>query len=188
MRCTKHKTYKGIKPTKRDCPDCKRLYKQVQAKFREELSPTAPYRSITTRDKRVSLPAILAEISCLMLFGRQPPYFWRKKGPVARHYDKILREIKHWQKRNKAQFKGIHAIFYHTYTKYYQDILAEELSRRKVEEPEAVDEDDFEEDIDEVDFDVERRARLKRLGLSQLEETDEEDQDEEEEEEEDDWD
>lgn len=169
MRCDKHKTYKGLKTTKRDCPECRKLYKIVQKRIREELNPSAPYQSITTPDKRVSLPAILAEVSCLMLYGRQPRYFWRNKGTVASHYTKVLREMLRWKSNKPEYFSTMHAIFYHTYTKFARDRLAEKVSSYQVEESKEV-VDDLEEDLEEVDFKVDRKARLKRLGLSSYKE------------------
>lgn len=91
MNCDKHPKYRGIKPTKRDCSACKAIYQRRQEK---ERAKGGLHASITTPGQFYGVGHILAEISCTMLYGKQPPYFWRKDSSshpkVKKHYKNIL--------------------------------------------------------------------------------------------------
>ncbi len=91
MKCEKHPRYLGMKPTKRDCSACKAIFKKRQE---TERSKGGLHPSITTPGQVFGINHILAEISCTMLYGKQPPYFWRKDSSSTKeakeHYKKIL--------------------------------------------------------------------------------------------------
>jgi hypothetical protein len=91
MNCDKHPNYRGIKKTKRDCDGCKAIFQRRQEK---ERAKGGLHPSITTPGQLFGINHLLAEISCTMLFGKQPPYFWRKDSAshpkVKSHYKTIL--------------------------------------------------------------------------------------------------
>lgn len=91
MKCDKHPKYMGMKPTKRDCDTCRAIFKKRQE---TERSKGGLHASLTTNGEMFGINHILAEMSCIMLYGKQPPYFWRKDSPahkkVKDHYKKIL--------------------------------------------------------------------------------------------------
>jgi len=91
MKCDKHPSYKGIKKTKRDCPGCDAIYKRRQE---TERAKGGLHPSLTTPGQSFGINHILAEMSCLMLYGKLPPLFWRKDADVhpeiKKHYKTIL--------------------------------------------------------------------------------------------------
>ena len=98
MKCSKHPTYKGIKRTKRDCKTCNAIFSKRQE---VERAKGGLHQSITTPGQIFGVPHILAEISCTMIYGKQPPYFWRKDSTahkqVKDHYKQILMGVKKWK-------------------------------------------------------------------------------------------
>jgi len=144
-QCKKHKTYKGLKPIKRDCPDCQRLYRSVQRAIHRELNPDKPYQSITTKDKRFGVIEFVAELSCLMLYGLQPPYFWNTNSRAARHFKRELAKMFAWRRRDKTPFEAVNTVFYHTYAQHFKEILAER-ARNKPERYRKVKQDDCEDE------------------------------------------
>jgi len=101
MNCDKHPKYRGIKPTKRDCDACKAIYQKRQEK---ERAKGGLHASITTPGQLFGVGHILAEMSCTMLYGKQPPYFWRKDSSahpkVKAHYKSILMAAKKMKFKN----------------------------------------------------------------------------------------
>jgi hypothetical protein len=98
MKCQKHPTYKGIKKTKRDCKTCLAIFKKRQE---VERAKGGLHASVTTPGQSFGVPHILAEISCTMIYGKQPPFFWRKDSgahkDVKDHYKSILMGVKKWK-------------------------------------------------------------------------------------------
>lgn len=97
--CPKHKNYKGLRPTKRDCPECRALHRRVQRKLRSK----KPYRSIVSPSERVSCFHMLAELACYQRFGKLPPGFWRKgsgvKEEIRDHYNRTYKMLMAWRKK-----------------------------------------------------------------------------------------
>jgi hypothetical protein len=91
MKCEKHPNYKGVKPTKRDCVVCKAIF---QKRRETERAKGGLHASLTTPGQLFGINHILAEMSCIMIYGRQPAYFWRKDSETPReikqHYKTIL--------------------------------------------------------------------------------------------------
>ena len=91
MKCEKHPSYKGVKPTKRDCVVCKAIFKKRQE---TERAKGGLHASLTTPGQLFGINHILAEMSCIMLYGKQPAYFWRKDSTthkdIKKHYKTIL--------------------------------------------------------------------------------------------------
>ncbi len=134
--CPVHKTYKGRKPTKRNCPDCKKLYETLQAKSRE----TKPFRSLFSSDFNVSMFHMLSELACYQRFGKLPPYFWRKATPCSQkakdHYQKTYKMLMSWQKKkfpaknNKWNpLEALNTVFYYLST---NDRDIDDFARRNV--------------------------------------------------------
>lgn len=102
-KCPDHPNYKGIRKSKRDCKICDLIFKSNQ----EQANKKGTFPSLTTPGKRYYLNHILAEISCIMLFGKLPPMFWTKDSPcsnkVKSHYKKILMGCKSWQAKTYTQ-------------------------------------------------------------------------------------
>jgi len=99
-QCPKHPSYKGLSETKRDCEHCRLIYKQSLDLTKNRYGK---FPSLTTPDQFYGINHIMAEISCLMLYGKQPPYFWRKDSQslsaVKSHYSKIFMGCKQWNKK-----------------------------------------------------------------------------------------
>jgi len=100
-RCEKHPNYKGIKPTKRDCSGCKAIFSRRQEL---ERAKGGLFPSLTTQGQYFGVPHILAEMSCIMIFGNLPPYFWRKNVAVnpkiKSHYKTVMMGAKKWKFKN----------------------------------------------------------------------------------------
>jgi len=97
--CPTHPNYKGLRPTKRNCKICQALYQSNKKKTNDK----KPFRSITAPSLPVGIHHLIAELSCLQLYGDLPPYFWRKDSParqeVKDHYTKIIKMAFQWHKR-----------------------------------------------------------------------------------------
>jgi len=100
MICPKHKTYKGRRKKKTRCETCDSIYKELQKKT----NSFKPYKSFSTPGMSCSLYQLIAEISCVQLFGPQPPHFWYKDSParprVKKHYQKIFKGVMMWDKKH----------------------------------------------------------------------------------------
>lgn len=110
MRCNKHKNYKGIKApsAKRNCPECQKLYEEVN-------KAAAKYYSLTTPNFYCSIIHILAECMTLMLFGKQPPFFWRKDTfasfPAKKFFQNTFTYLSAQKKNHPEQIKTIEYVF-----------------------------------------------------------------------------
>lgn len=121
-KCPKHKNYKGLNPTKRDCDHCRAIYERIQDRRKDN----KPYRSIVSPGERVSCFQMLSELSCYQVYGQLPPGFWRKgsgvKQEIRDHYNKTYRYLMSWRKRyipaRDGQWNPVQAIdtvFYHLF-------------------------------------------------------------------------
>lgn len=99
-QCPKHPNYKGMRKTKRDCQACKNIYETAQ---KAKVKNLGLFPSLTTPGQRFTVEHIIAEMSCIMLYGKQPPYFWRKEAQVPNsikeHYKKVFFGAKNWGKK-----------------------------------------------------------------------------------------
>lgn len=134
--CPTHANYKGRRPTKRDCPHCKKLYDYLQAKSRD----TKPFRSLLASDFRVSMFHVLSEFACYQRFGKLPPYFWRKGTQCPQkakdHYNKTYKMLMAWQKKRIPAKNGtwnpleaLNQVFYYLSG---HDAEMDELTHKKV--------------------------------------------------------
>ncbi len=178
-QCKKHKTYRGLKPSKRDCPDCQLLYRSVQRAINRDLDPLKPYQSMTTKDKRFGIVHAIAEWSCLMLYGHQPKYFWNTNTRAARHFRRELKKLFAWIRRDKEPFAAINMVLYHSYAQHFKEILAERTRSRperyRVREQEDYEDEKSEEPVGVEYFgydpeQVERQALGKRYRKREKEE------------------
>lgn len=80
-----------------------------------------------------------------MLYGQQPPYFWNNGGKAARHFRMEMKKLIAWIQRDKQLFQSVHTVFYHTYSQYFKEILAER-TRNKPERYRKVKQDDCEDE------------------------------------------
>lgn len=183
LQCEKHKKYQGLRETDRDCPGCQKLYRTVQRTIRETFNPSQPYQSLTTRGKRFGMLGFLAELSCVMLYSPLPPYFWKRNNKAARHFKTEILKLQKWKQRDGRVFESIHAVLYHTYTQYFERILAQRVRNKPITPGRVVVREDYEDEEDEepvgVEYfgydpeQVERQALGKRYRKREKEEEEE---------------
>jgi hypothetical protein len=165
MQCNTHKTYKGIKPTKKDCPACNQVYIATQNKLRQSFDPKRPYKSIST-GIGFSLFYMIAEISSITLFGNQKPYFWMTNSKAAQHFQRIIKQLRAWNYKDPTTFKSVSAIFYHTCIKYRQRQVTDSIETNKkfigVKKKKYVPELN-EDDTIEIDTDAVKRSLGKKI-------------------------
>jgi len=115
MKCPHHPTYQGYKKTKRDCPICQKIWKETQGRIGHK------YHSITTPKFKCGTMHLLSELSCVMIFGNLPPYFWRKDTPVSsdikKHYQTTYKQLQQWYNHNNNIFKDFEVIIYNIFVK-----------------------------------------------------------------------
>lgn len=120
LTCPKHPKYKGLTPTKRNCDVCKALYNEVQKSSKEY----GKYHSITTPHLKCGIVHLMSELSCVMLYGPQPPFFWRKKTPshpaAKKYFTKVFTNLKSWLKKNKDILRPTEVVLYNIYFKEFQ--------------------------------------------------------------------
>jgi hypothetical protein len=125
--CPTHPNYKGLRATKRDCKICQALYQSNKKKTNNK----RPFKSITVPNMAVSIHHLIAELSCLQLYGSLPPYFWRKDSPCRREvknfYIKILKMAWHWHKRKIPARNG-----YYNPIQAMQEVLFYTVSQYRV--------------------------------------------------------
>ena len=165
-KCPKHKNYRGLSKSKRNCPHCDKIYETVN----KESIKYGKYRSISTPGLKCGVIHALAEWFTLMLHGDQPPYFWRKgtkADPKAKKYfSKIYGYLEVWHKQRPDMVKSIDTLMYNAYFKDYKRQLAHSLCRAI---PQAQDDEqnkvvyDGEFDVDEPEQ-VSRFSKLKELA------------------------
>jgi len=167
VQCAKHKQYKGLRPTKRDCPNCNRLYRKVQTEIRDKFAYGKKFRSMTTPGRMLGLVEFLAEVSTCSVHGFQRPYFWSEKSVASTHFQRTMKMLMAWRKRDDKLFGSMNTMLYHLSTQYTQQQVAERLSREEVLH--LVQEDDEEDSVwQEEDFELDTVSANKRKGLLSL--------------------
>lgn len=161
MTCKKHPQYKGFRQTKRNCEDCKKLYRSIQKKILSELDPSRPYRSLSS-PIFMNLTSIVAEIATSMLYGVQDGFFWKETSPAANHYKDTLKQLYRWKQSNPQYFKTLNTIFYHTYTKFMQKKIAEEIHEKEIFT--STKEESIDRDLSHIDFELDERSKIRRKG------------------------
>lgn len=179
-QCPKHKTYQGLRETKRDCPECKRLFKAVQKSIAQTFDPAQPYNSLTTPNKCFGILGFITELSCVMLYGnRLPPYFWNTNSKAAYHFKREIQKLQAWKYRDKKLFDAVHTVFYHTYSQYAKEMLAKKVKNKPISKgrPAKIDDEDDDETeavgLEAFGYDPEeirRQALGKRYRQSEKEE------------------
>lgn len=126
MSCSKHPNYKGYRKPKRDCPECIEIWRQLQ---RELWKKGKKYTSITTPGFKCDLSHLFAEISCVMLYGKLPYYFWRKgnsPNEVRKQYQTVLiyiRKLEHHSSLLSAMEIILNAIYIRPFKRKVASIL-----------------------------------------------------------------
>lgn len=171
-KCPKHPNYKGIRETKRDCKRCAIIYKNKS----NSIDKIGKFPSLTTPNKRYSIHHILAEMSCIMIFGKLPPYFWNKNSKcsikIKNHYKKILMGSIKWSKKSYDRpvygnnpIENIRKSLYYLVTRYELEEKARENHNKVFVKSEEKSE---EEKIDKTFFEVNKKKNkfesLKELG------------------------
>lgn len=132
MRCEKHPNYKGKKPTKRDCPTCKALREKVlETKNKGKKDFFQDFISLTTPGLKVSSFHILAEVSCLMLFGKLPPYFWRQgtncSQKIRDHYKQKMSYLFRQRKIRGDVIRELDSLLWLTWAKDLENAAADKV-------------------------------------------------------------
>lgn len=166
MRCSKHPNYKGYKKTKRACAECDKVYQYMQKK----LGKYRRYSSLTTKDLKCDIVHLLSEMSCLMLFGPLPPYFWRKGSnvpqKVKKHFGKTFKNLLVWRKNKPDMFDALKIILNVVYIRYVKRDLHQEGEVEIIEETkETIDSSKID---DSFIPNVERQKENKRLAYEAL--------------------
>lgn len=135
LMCKDHPNYKGTTWKKNRCPTCDKIFKEIKS----QSCKYGEYYSITTPDFKCGLIHLLAEISCVMLYGKLPPFFWRVGGDgtqvIRKHFYTLFSMLKAWQNRNPNALTEIRKILYITFGQYQIRKLANERREElKVEE------------------------------------------------------
>ena len=132
MKCTKHPRYKGASEPRSDCEICSNIYKVIAE---ELLKEGKKYKSITTPTFSCGLLHLLAEVSTVMLYGKQPQYFWRKKtvsDPIAKkHYVQTITRMQKWYQSKPNFFKDTNTLLFYIFTKPYNRLMYKKLSYTK---------------------------------------------------------
>lgn len=96
MHCETHPAYKGDREIKRleKCEGCRKVRQAWLAGFEKRKNKGKGSQfSITTPGFRCGIIHLMAEVGTILLYGKQPPFFWRKNtkaDPRAKaHYSKI---------------------------------------------------------------------------------------------------
>ena len=135
MRCNKHPNYKGLRPTKRDCKTCKALREKVLQVKKKSFDD---FESLTTPGFRTSSFHILAEVSCIMLFGKLPPYFWRKSTKCSQkikdHYQKKMSYLFNEKKRRPEDIKQLCSLLWLVWAKDLVKKNAENIRDQEIVE------------------------------------------------------
>lgn len=124
MQCPEHKHYKGIRKTKRDCPHCQAVYEEVNKRARF-------YTSLTTPSFRCGFSHIYAEALTLMIFGRQPEFFWRTNSDgdpkIRKFFQGALKFINNIREKHPQWVKDSSRLLYTIYHAERRRIEAERL-------------------------------------------------------------
>lgn len=119
--CSKHKSYTGKQYPKRECKKCLAIYAHISCKTDSEYGK---YFSLTTPHYRCNIFHLLAEISTIMLLGKQPPLFWARTtscDPKAKkHFLKTKDQLWQWNSRDKERFKQFEEVMYNIFTKHFR--------------------------------------------------------------------
>lgn len=132
MNCSKHPKYNGLRYKKIRCETCDLIHKEVQ-KSRQ----FGGLKSLTTADWSFGLGAFLAELSCVMRFGKLPPFFWRQDSQVPQfvkdHYHSVYKVLKSWNYRDPDTFKKVGRVFSYIYTQFAAKDRADKIGHKIVE-------------------------------------------------------
>ncbi len=134
MFCPDHPKYKGImepQGKKKDCETCWSIYKVIAEK-------TKTYRSITTPEFPCGLSHIITECGTIMLFGPQPPYFWRKDSEapeyVKKYFSQTFVMLQKAYKKNKDDFAQLRKWFFIIYQTKKREMVFEDLQYQDMPE------------------------------------------------------
>lgn len=119
MNCSKHPNYKGYHKPKRNCPECLALWRQIQ---RELWKYGKKYQSITTPGFKCTIEHLFAEISCVMLYGKLPKFFWRKGNATPEIQKQYKQALLYMQriKKYKNLFSSLEIVLNAIYVKPFK--------------------------------------------------------------------
>lgn len=134
MKCSKHPSYSGTRWKKQRCPECDALYKEINT----QSSKYGKYVSLTTPSYKCTIIHLLSEISCLMLFGRLPQFFWLKASSCPRnirdYFWTTSRTLNSIKQRKPEMIKSIENILYITFVQKYKQSLSEKATAPEQQE------------------------------------------------------
>jgi len=124
---------------------------------------------------------MLSEVASIMLHGPQPAYFWKNNDRPAQHFQKTLKQIGAWRRRDGEAFRSIETIFFYIYTQHAKQQAAKEVIKKEFvpvdQINKEVDDDFFKIDVTSDFFGIDKeKARNKRLGIAGLNENEEEEE------------
>jgi len=126
FKCKKHPNYKGIRYPSSGCQNCMKIYNSVNKE-----TPTCV--SLTTPGFHCGLAHFLAEASTIMLYGPQPPLFWRKNveaNPEAKkHYKKTWMALSEWSKKDKSLFSKLETIMWSIFGTKWKSRIHKQLKK-----------------------------------------------------------
>lgn len=151
MHCATHPKYKGDNEIKRlaTCGGCRKVRLAYVAGMQERKNKGKGGQfSITSPGFRCGIAHLLSELGCVILFGQQPPFFWRagvRADPRAKeHYKKTLSYINGVLNRDKDLYKQISGILWKIWEADFHKIHREsehELSIGEAQKAEVVEEE-----------------------------------------------
>jgi len=151
MHCPDHPKYKGNNEIKRlaTCEGCHRVRQAFIAGIEERKNKGKGGQfSITSPGFRCGIAHLFAELGCVMLFGQQPPFFWRvgtQADPRAReHYRKTFSYLSKVFNGDKDLYKQVSGLLWKIWETDFHKIHREnehELSIGEAQKAEVVEEE-----------------------------------------------
>jgi hypothetical protein len=158
MKCKKHPNYKGIRWPKTQCQSCINIYKKNNAGRPTAISPTTP-------GFKCSPSHLFAELGAIMLFGLQPPLFWRKNTVASQeaktHYKKVYMALESWRKKDQGFFKEVEAVLWQVFGRYWSADNFEKIKEEQEKIAESM-EDVTKEELSIMDPGLIEALQLKR--------------------------
>lgn len=140
MHCPDHPTYKGDRKIKRieKCEGCKKAREAwlLGVKKRKNHGYGGQF-SITTPNFRCSIAHLLSELGTIVIYGKQPPFFWRKETKssevVKKYFSKTFNLINTQFSKQPEMYRFVKQALWFVWEKNYHLIKREEEHKLSVQ-------------------------------------------------------
>lgn len=142
MHCEKHPKYKGDRELKqksrKECSGCQRVRASFLEGFKERKNKGKGSQfSITSPGFRCGITHLLAELGTVILYGKQPAFFWRKNTNVdpraKNHYKKTYKLLSTRFNKEQDLYKKVSQVLWLAWEDDYHKICRNKEHKKSIE-------------------------------------------------------